>query len=257
MKKRANAKQSEESLDFCQALHSAMSYLCWINADAACVESFLRKYPEALLLEGTNQETARSIVEQRLRRCTCTDRRCNENRIKVLEKLDKGFEEYQSKHMRDLYRGKIDKSPPVIAKLKSTFVFPQLMTSGRYLRGLAVEESAVRSQVLELHLVKSSIEREVEELRAYVDRITARSMVRALFACTTEKGNDKSVQLSRLELDLQVAEQKLLMAQQEHRLLIEAIDRGQKSKFILLTKAFEGCDRYVCVTQDDNETRWL
>jgi hypothetical protein len=235
-----------------------MSYLCWINADVRCVDSFLKKYPEALLLEGTNQDTARSIVEHRLRRCTCTDRRCNENRIQVLEKLDKGFEEYQSKHMKDLLRGKVDKSHPLVAKLKSTFVFPQLMTSGRYLRGLAVEESAVRSQVLELHVAKAGLEQEVKELRAVVDRKTPRAMVRVLFACTTEKSKDKGLQLSKLELDLQIAQQKLSMAHQEHKLLIDAIDRGQKSKYVLLQKAFEGCDRYVCVTQDDdNEVRWL
>ena len=160
--------------------------------------------------------------------------------------------------MKDLLRGKVDKSHPIIAKLKSTYVFPQLMTSGRYLRGLTVEESAVRSQVLELHVAKAGIEQEVKELRAVVDRRTPRSMVRVLFACTTEKGKDKGLQLSKLELDLQIAQQKLSLAQQEHRLLIDAIDRGQKSKYVLLQKAFEGCDRYVCVTQDDdNEVRWL
>lgn len=160
--------------------------------------------------------------------------------------------------MKDLLRGKVDKSHPIIAKLKSTFVFPQLMTSGRYLRGLAVEESAVRSQVLELHVAKAGIEQEVKELRATVDRMTPRSVVRVLLACTTDKGKDKSLQRSKLELDLQIAQQKLSMAHQEHQLLIDAIDRGQKGKYGLLKKAFGGCDRYVCVTQDDdNGVRWL
>ena len=46
----------ESSADFVQSLHTALSFLCWINADASVVDGFLRAFPESLLLEGVSFE---------------------------------------------------------------------------------------------------------------------------------------------------------------------------------------------------------
>ena len=60
----------EESLDFAQALNTALCFLCWINADVSVAEEFLTRWPEALLLEGSNnQDCASCIVKQRMRQC--------------------------------------------------------------------------------------------------------------------------------------------------------------------------------------------
>ncbi|CAB9496334.1 expressed unknown protein [Seminavis robusta] len=248
-------RKSEESLDFVQALNTALCYLCWTNADSSVIDSFLRKYPEALLLEGTTNDDARSLVEQRMRRCTCSDSWCNDNRNEILQHLDRGFQHYQSKHMKHLIaRGKGNKKEPldqVIEKLKSTFLFPQLMTSGRYLRGLSAEESSVRSQVLSDHVSKLVIEQDVKDLRVSVEKRTPRSRVRSLFACSgAERSKDQSLLLSKLELELQVAEMKLANARKEHQLLIDAIDRGQRNQYVLLRNAFEGCHKFQCSSQD-------
>ena len=233
---------SEDSVDFVQALNTALCYLCWINADSSVVDVFLRKYPEALLLEGTSVESsAHSILEQSIRRCTCEDKQCNRNRTMILTKLDR-FGHYQEMHMKDLLSGSV--STP-LSELKSTRVFPQLMATGRYLRGLSVEESSVQSQALELHVAKVAIQKELDDAKALAKRRNPRSLVRSLFSCSSE---DKNAELQRLEFDLEMAEMKHESAQKEHTLLLQAIHQGHQKQYVLLRNAFEGCLRHACAT---------
>lgn len=233
---------SDDTVDFVQALNTALCYLCWINADAKVVDVFLRKYPEALLLEGTSEESsARSILEQSIRQCACEDVRCNRNREMILVKLDR-FGYYQDMHMKDLLSGPTQ-SP--LADLKSTRVFPQLMAAGRYLRGLSIEESAVQSQALELHVAKVAIQKELDDAKNLAKKRNPRALVRSLFNCSSE---DKNAQLTRLEFDLGVAKMKHESAQKEHTLLVQAMQRGHQNQYELLRNAFEGCLQHSCAS---------
>ena len=231
---------SDDTVDFVQALNTALCYLCWINADAKVVDVFLRKYPEALLLEGTSEESsARSILEQSIRRCSCEDARCNRNREAILVKLDR-FGYYQDMHMKDLLAGP---SPSPLADLKSTRVFPQLMAAGRFLRSLSIEESAVQSQTTELHVAWVAIQKELDDAKALSKKRNPRNLVRSLFNCNSE---DKNTELTRLEFDLGVAKMKHESAKKEHALLVQAMHEGHQNQYKLLKNAFQGCLQHPC-----------
>ena len=95
-----DTKSAEESQDELQAINTALCFLCSINADAKEVDNFLTLYPEALLLEGAGnleEESARYIVEEQMRRCECFSPACCQNRLKILDALSNSFEHYQNK----------------------------------------------------------------------------------------------------------------------------------------------------------------
>lgn len=247
--------RSEESLDFSQALNTCLSFLCWVNADAQVAEEFLTRWPEALLLEGSNQDCASCIVKQRMGQCTCRDELCNQNREKLLEIMGRGFPYYQDKHMHELIRGRVfNRIETPMMELKSTSVFPQLMSTGRYLRNLSIEESAVHSQVVVSHAAKMVLERQLKEAKAVAKG--AKSRIRFLFACGSDHVKEQQNQIARLEYDLQMAELKLASVEKEHGLLENAIDQGHRSQYALLKGVFEGCARHECIhsrTTNDTE----
>jgi len=239
------AATCEDSVDFVQALNTALCYLCWINADASVVDVFLRKYPESLILEGTSEESsARSILEQCMRRCLCQDPMCNKNRKQILAKLNR-FGHYQEMHMKDLLSGTTSSAP--LNELKSTRVFPQLMSSGRYLRALSVEESAVQSQALQLHVAKTTAQKDLDDAKIHARRRSPRALARSLLSC---KGEDKNAQMERLKFELEMADLKYESALNEHSQLVQAIRLGHQNQYKLLRDAFGTCRNHVCTSLD-------
>jgi hypothetical protein len=237
---------AEESLDFAQSLNTALCFLCWINADASVVQEFLTCWPESLLLEGTSQDSASSILMQRMRRCKCDDERCNQNRQELLELIERGFQYYQGRHMdRLMCRDGERLEDPRMAAWKSTSIFPQLMSTGRYLRNLSVEESAVYGDILEAHVAKEVAERHLREARTVSTKKGSR--VRSLLACGSKRANEQAFLVATLEQNLQMAAFKLASVEQEHRLLVNAIDQGHRNQYALLRRAFEGCARHECI----------
>jgi hypothetical protein len=89
-----------DNVDDLQALNTALCFLCSINAEAKVVETFLVSFPAALVLEGTNDESAHSILQEHIRNCHCNTG-CNPNRIKLLELIGKGFPHYHERHMKE------------------------------------------------------------------------------------------------------------------------------------------------------------
>lgn len=246
----AENRASEESLDFAQALNTALCFLCWINADIGVIEAFLKAWPEALLLEGIGQDCAGCIVEQRMKRCSCSDGAFNNNRRDVLKVITRGYQHYQKKHMQQVMKGKpTNPLEASIAELNSTSVFPQLMATGRYLRGLAVEESSVHGQVLELHVAKVTVEGQLADAKASAKKKKAK--IRSLFVCGSERAKDQEALISRLEFEAQMAEMKLQSAEKEHNLLVGAIDQGHRKQYTLLKDVFEGCPRHECDCGND------
>ena len=241
---------SEESLDFAQALNTALCFLCWINADVSVAEEFLTRWPEALLLEGSNnQDCATCIVKQRMRQCRCSGLFCNNNREGLLAVMNRGFQYYQNKHMNDLLGGSTgigdEDNPPQQVELRSTSVFPKLMSTGRHIRNLSIEESAVHSQVVEAHVAKMMLERQLDEAKAVAKR--KKSIVHGLLVCKSSHQKEREYKIVRLEHDVHVAELKLKSVEKEHRLLVNAIDRGHRNQYALLKGAFEGCARHECI----------
>lgn len=239
----SESADNEESLDFAQALNTALCFLCWINADVGVAEEFLTRWPEALLLEGTNQDCASCIVKQRKRQCSCN----TQNLEALLRVISRGFLYYKHKHMNDLLGtgvGDEDQSVKVV-ELRSTSVFPKLMSTGRHLRNLSVEECAVHSQMAEAHVAKVLLERKLHETKALAKRKMSR--VGALFACGSERIKELQDRVARLEHSVQMAELKLASVEREHGLLVNAIDQGHRIQYALLKDAFEGCARHSCI----------
>ncbi|GKZ01506.1 hypothetical protein MPSEU_001101200 [Mayamaea pseudoterrestris] len=90
-------------LDRAQALHTALGYLCSINADIVHVEDFLFRHSEALLLEGTgddSDENVASILTKQESNCQCSTRSaCRRNRRAIQRLLHEGFSYMQSQNM--------------------------------------------------------------------------------------------------------------------------------------------------------------
>ena len=135
-------RSNNDTVDFVQSLNTTLCFLCWVNVDATVVEAFLKKHPEAMLLEGMSQDSAYRIVLERQKKCKCHETSaCNNNRKKLLAILEEGFGHYQDIHMQALLRGQTTSS--ALPNLKSLLLFPRMMTVGRHLRSLQIKESAV------------------------------------------------------------------------------------------------------------------
>lgn len=100
------ANKMDETFQEIQAIQSALYFLCLINADASVVHQFLLSYPEALLFEGINttfdnrndySTGLEDLISAQMDRCRCFSTTCNENRLKVLELIRKGFKYFRSK----------------------------------------------------------------------------------------------------------------------------------------------------------------
>lgn len=78
---------STRLLDRAQALHTTLAYYCRSRVDVAIVQTFVRRHPEALWLEGTGsstEESAAYILMQQERACSCpATAMCRQNRSAV------------------------------------------------------------------------------------------------------------------------------------------------------------------------------
>lgn len=228
-------KSAEESLDELQSLNTALCFLCSINAVSTEIETFLTAHPEALLLEGTGnlpEESASFIVTEQINRCECFNEACNQNRLKVLTVLNRGFEFYQSKNLRERASDTED----------WLFYAEQLVTVERDIRTLRLEEMATRQRLLESAVEVRAIQDELDQIYKYEHK-SALSML----ACRTRnKSNDMFARRSVLEYQVNVASQNLQSVEREHKVLLKEIRHGRRMQFAMLKNAFEGCQRHVC-----------
>lgn len=217
----------DDSLDELAALNTALCFLCSINAAAGEVEDFLICHPEALLLEGTGEESARAILEQQIRRCECFTPTCNQNRFEIRRVMDRGFEYYQPFSMRPRSRR------PVVGE--------ELLSIEQEIRELREQEASMRSRLLET----------VVEVQSYEDQLgdvskMDRSPISLLTACT--RNSDLFARRTVLEYQVSTAQMNLQAIEREHEEVMRRIRYGRRMQFQLLKRAFEGCQRHVCVT---------
>jgi hypothetical protein len=231
---RVESKAIEDSLNEVQALHTALCFLCSVNAGVAEVETFLTNHPEALLLDGTGyleDESARIIVEEQMSRCECYDAACNQNRRYVISVLDKGFEHYQDRHFRQestscqqswgIYAGKL-------LKLEHN------------IRNRRVQELTMRHRVLQAAI-------EVHSFQDQLEQILSKSTTGlALFKCHWNQ--DTFARRSVLEYQHGVALVNLSTIEREHKGLLRKIREGRRTQFVLLKRVFDGVQRRVCLS---------
>jgi len=233
---------ADDFVDELQALNTSLCFLCSINADSSEVEHFLKRYPEALLLEGAcllPEDSAQYILEQHMRRCSCQGR-CHQNRQRVYTLVQRGFEWYQSKR---------EPSTEKAAKAWSIH-FKKLVLSEGAIRKHRRQELLMRNALIEAGMEFKSYKEELDQARqSKKEGSGSKHSPLALLACSRNKSTSADLQshLSVLEYQVGVASVNLRKVERERNFLLERIRDDRRSQFAVLKKAFEGCRRHdIC-----------
>ena len=235
---------ADDFVDELQALNTSLCFLCSINADSSVVDHFLKRFPEALLLEGAcllPEDSAQYILEQHMRRCTCRGR-CHENRQQVSQRVQRGFEWYQA-HRTD---------STVSAQRAWAPHFHKLVRSEATIRQHRRQELLLRNAVIEAGMEFKAYKEELERVRAKNDGKGSRTQSPlALLACSRNRSSlslsNWQSQVSVLEYQVRVASVNLRRVERERNYLLERIRDDRQSQFHVLKKAFEGCRRHdIC-----------
>ena len=70
----------DHHVDVLQTYNTALCYLCSINADVTEIETYLRHYPQSLLMENIcllNEDSATYILQQHSKLCHCQSLHCH------------------------------------------------------------------------------------------------------------------------------------------------------------------------------------
>jgi len=231
---------ADDFVDELQALNTSLCFLCSINADSSEVEHFLKRFPEALLLEGAcllPEDSAHYILEQHMRRCQCQGR-CHQNRQQVFNLVQRGFEWYQSRRVQ---------SSEQAAKSWSVY-FQKLVHSERAIRKHRRQELLMRNTLIEAGLEFKMYKDELDQVRLKQEGDTSKHhSPLALLACGRNKSSSYNAaaqsQLSVLEYQVGVASVNLRKVERERNFLLQRIRDDRRSQFAVLKKAFEGCRR--------------
>jgi hypothetical protein len=84
----------DHHVDVLQTYNTALCYLCSINADVTEIETYLRHYPQSLLMENIcllNEDSATYILQQHSKLCRCQSLHCHLNRIRVVDLIERGY----------------------------------------------------------------------------------------------------------------------------------------------------------------------
>jgi len=244
-------KSDDYPLDSLQALNTTLCFLSSINADVAeVVERFVILHPESLLLEGAGilpEESAKYILQDRMRHCRCTIEACNQNRSAILRLLSRGFEHYHQVHLEQ------QDSPQAQLQNWVTTLWGKygedLITLEREIRELRVQEMSLRGRFLETACEVRHYQGELERVQSSFSTGAHKLTALSLLACHLQKNKtDLFARKSVLEYQVGVAQVNLTSVEREHREALHKIRNARRVQFSLLTTAFEGCQRHVCVT---------
>ena len=229
----------EDSLDEAQAMNTALCFLCSINADYREVENYLTNHPEALLFEGTEpQESAQFVVEEQMRNCHCFTTECNSNRRKLLAVMNRGFEYYRGQMLKRSFQ--VETS---IVKSTWSLYSQQLRALERDIRGMKMQDMALRSRVFEARVAVRAYQMELED--ASRRGSTKRSSL-ALLAC--HRSSDVFETRSLAEYKLGIAALTISSLEKEQTLIDQEKMASRRMQLALLKNAFGGCRRHVCQT---------
>lgn len=229
---------ADDFVDELQALNTSLCFLCSINADSSEVEHFLKRFPEALLLEGAcllPEDSAVYILEQHMRRCTCRGR-CHQNRQRVSNMVQRGFEWYHANRMA---------STEQAAKAWAPHLQKLVLSEGA-IRKHRRQELLLRNAVIEAGMDFKSYKEELDQVRAKKETHSPLT----LLACSRNRSLSAShllSQLSVLEYQVRVASVNLRRVERERNYLLERIRDDRRSQFQVLKEAFKGCHRHdIC-----------
>jgi hypothetical protein len=229
----------EDSLDEVQAMNTALSFLCRINADSEEVERYISRYPESLLFEGTQpEESSRFIVEGQMRNCQCFISACNDNRRRVLAVLKKGFEYYREIRL-------VNPSFYVNYSVTSTsnwqFYADQLRKIERDIREMRMQDMALRNRILEANVDLRTFQFELETVSRQEN--SSKSAL-SLLAC--RRTSDIFARRSVLEYKLGIATFSMSSLEKEQAVVDQEMLADRRMQLALLMNAFGGCRRHIC-----------
>jgi hypothetical protein len=237
-------------VDQLQALNTALCFLCSVNACADEVDYFLKLQPEALLLEGAcllPEDSAHYILEQHMLRCKCQGV-CRQNRNKVFEVINKGFEYFDS------HRLKRNQEQEKSWNLH----FIKLTAREREIRKLRREELLMRNTLLETAVELRSYQEELDRacFQQYKENQNPKHSALSILSCNTRTNTRELDPLdcrrNVLEYQVGVAAVNMRSVEREHAHLLQRIREGRRAQFALLKCAFEDCTRYNICTMKRN-----
>jgi hypothetical protein len=231
----------EESFDEVQAMKSALSFLCRMNADYKEVERFLTMHPEALLFEGTQMEdSVEGLVEEQTQHCKCFIQACNENRRKILALLKRGFEYYRGIRIfntpdGDAFLGSVSRG------VNWQFYSEQLRALERDLREIRRKDLVVRNRIVEARA-------QVKACRFQLEGVSRQEIVNRspLSMLTCQRKTHIFERRSVLENKLGIVTLNIAYLEKEQELLSQEKTAATRLQTALLKNAFTGCQRHVC-----------
>ncbi len=229
------------TLDQIQAMHSVLCYICANNLVVDEVVAFLRSYPESLLLEGTSPaDSARDMLEMHMRQCTCFVSGCNDNRLKIIRALERGFEFYQGLHMGVIQNAEM---MPQERAQKMSLHTKELCRLEHSIRELQFDEIAIRSAMLDATLERRTFSDELQKVD-YQAKYNRRPLSR--LACG--RGGELESQRSVLQYYMEVESAKIVALEKKREVVLREIRFSHRMQVALLKKIFGGCQRHVCET---------
>lgn len=228
----------EESFDEVQAMKSALRFLVAMNADHKEIERFLVKHPEALLFEGTEMEdSAVGLIEKMALKCQCFFLGCNQNRMKIIQLLNRGFEHYRGVRVfhfptDDTFFGRGG---------DWGFYSKQLRALKRDLREVKRKELVVRNRVVE---ARASVKFFRFQLESNSRKENANRSPLAALSC--QRRTHLFERRHVLENKLATVTMAIVSLEEELELLNQERNAATRLQTALLKNAFTGCKRHVC-----------
>lgn len=232
-------------LDRAQALHTALCFLCSVNADVSEVEQFLLQHPDALLLEGTGnipEESAIFILHEQLNLCQCSPlTKCRQNRHTVEELLRQGFSYFQTRGMQVIPQAEWEKHEQ------------RMILFEKDIRLLRRHEFVVKQYALNGSVRMQKLRDELK----YTDKYNLYKYKLSLLQCS-RKHDELSARRSFLQHQLEIAAIEMKSLKHEHQVVMSKIRSIRRLQFGLLKSALPCPRRHVCgsgvlsTTQDES-----
>ena len=228
---------SSELLDRALALHTALCYLCRIQADVAHIQDFLSQHPEAVLLEGTEsdaKESAMSILVQQEQACQCLPHTpCCLNRVAIQQMLKQGVPFVPSGTIR-------------MYEMDDWYEYEgELVAYEKEIRSLRQQEFTIQQYALEASI---QINKYQEELKM-ADQYCVHKVKFSLFSCG--KPNDELfARRSVLEYQISSAQVELQSLERLNESVLVKIANIRQLQYGLMNHALPCAVRHACDVRD-------
>jgi hypothetical protein len=222
------------ALDELQAQHTALCFLCAIQASPGTVRAFLKQFPHVMLMEGTTllpEESAQHVLHQ--------SATCISYRNQILPLLRKDFAYYHQQRLQS-------SNPNVFHwQLHSN----KVSTLEHNIRLWRLEEISMRTKIMEVSCQVQSLREQLQDAAARL--IPSQSSLSSLWACTVKPSHNVAADASwsrraALEYEHGVVAIELAGLQRHHQNLLREIRQARQAQFHVLKQLFAPVARHEC-----------